>query len=509
MQTPFPSTLAALGLSAVLAGCAVAPAYVRPASPVPASATGYTAGAAPATTASAAVPLGQAQQLVEGPVPAQWWRAFRSPALDALVDEALRASPTLAAAEAVLSQARELYAAQAGTTQRPQVDLALGAQRQQISPSAQGLPGDTREFGLYNASVGVRYRFDFGGGIDSSLRALAARADLRGHELAGARHTLVANLATVAITRARLAAQLDAQTAILQTQQEQLRLAQVRTRLGQAGPEEVHALTAQAELTRAGLPLLHKQLQQAEHLLAVLAGRPPGQGVPPFTLADFSLPERLPVAVPSEWVRQRPDIQAAEAGLRAAHAELGAAMARQYPQLTLSANLGSQALTPAALFGGQAGVWSLLGQLTQPLFNAGLPAEKRAAQAALEAAAAGYQRVVLEALRNVADSLRAVEHDAQALAALALSVQASERQQQVVQRQYRAGIASHLQVVVAEQQLLQARTGLIAAQAQRLADSVALSAAMAGEPASPPAPAAQAAPSAPSALAAAPISQQE
>ena len=104
---------------------------------------------------------------------------------------------------------------------------------------------------------------------------------------------------------------------------------------------------------------------------------------------------------------------------------------------------------------------------------------------------------------------RQVEHDAQALAALALSVQASERQQQVVQRQYRAGIASHLQVVVAEQQLLQARTGLIAAQAQRLADSVALSAAMAGEPASPPAPAAQAAPSAPSALAAAPISQQE
>ena len=151
MQTPFPSTLAALGLSAVLAGCAVAPAYVRPASPVPASATGYTAGAAPATTASAAVPLGQAQQWVEGPVPAQWWRGFGSPALDALVDEALRASPTLAAAEAVLSQARELYAAQAGTTQRPQVDLALGAQRQQISPSAQGLPGDTREFGLYNA----------------------------------------------------------------------------------------------------------------------------------------------------------------------------------------------------------------------------------------------------------------------------------------------------------------------------------------------------------------------
>lgn len=167
-------------------------------------------------------------------------------------------------------------------------------------------------------------------------------------------------------------------------------MAGVRERLGQAAPEEVSALTVQAELTRASLPLLRKQLQQAEHLLAVLAGRQPIQGVPAFTLADFSLPTQLPVSVPSEWARQRPDIQAAEAALRAAHGELGAAYARQYPQLNLSANLGSQALTTSALFGGAAAVWSVAGQLSQPLFNAGLPAERRAAQAALDAAAANY-----------------------------------------------------------------------------------------------------------------------
>ena len=107
-------------------------------------------------------PLGNAQQVVDGTVDAQWWRALRSPALDALVEDALRASPTLAAARAALAQSRELHAAQAGSTQLPQVDLGLGAQRQQISPAAQGLPGDTREFSLYSASVGVRYRFDFG-----------------------------------------------------------------------------------------------------------------------------------------------------------------------------------------------------------------------------------------------------------------------------------------------------------------------------------------------------------
>ena len=470
--------LASLAAALLLAGCAALPPYQPPAVP---QAAGYTDGSAVSTTASSDVPLGQAQQVVVGTMDAQWWRTLGSPTLDALVDEAFRASPTLAAAEAVLVQARELHAAQAGSTQLPQVDLGFGAQRQQVSPSSQGLPGDTREFSLYNANVSVRYRFDFGGGTDSSLRALAARAEIRQDELASARHALAANLATTAITRARLAAQIDAQSAILRTQEELIRLAQVRTRLGQAAPDEVSALTAQAELTRAGLPPLNKSLQQTEHLLAVLAGRAPAQGVPAFTLADFTLPERLPVTVPSEWARQRPDILAAEAGLRAAHADMGVAYSRQYPRLDLGASLGSQALTTTALFGGSAAVWNVVGQLSQPLFNAGLPAERRAAQAALEAAAANYQRVVLEALRSVADALRAVEHDAQALAALARSVQAAEEQHRVLERQYRAGAASPVQLLVADQQLLQARSGLIAAQALRLADTAALGAALAGE----------------------------
>lgn len=463
----------------LLAGCATAPPYRPP--PVPEIAS-FTSGAMPAATASADGPLAQAQQMVDGVVDAQWWRVLRSPVLDALVAEALRANPTLVNAEALLVQAHEMYAAQAGATQLPQIDLGLAAQRQQISPGSQGLPGDNREFSLYNASIGVRYRFDFGGGIDSSLSALAAHADIRRHELSAALNVLAANIATAAITRARLAGQIDAQMAVLDVQNELIRLAQVRTRLGQASPDEVHALTAQAELTRAGLPLLHKQLLQSEHLLAVLAGRPPGQGVPSFTLADFRLPDHLPVSVPSQWVRQRPDIQAAEAGLRTAHAELGAAFARQYPQFNLGAALGSQALTTSALFGGPAALWNLIGQLSQPLFNAGLPAERHAAQAALEAAAANYQRVVLEALRNVADALRAVEHDARALAALSRSVQAAEEKLRVLERQYAAGTANPVQLLVAKELLLQARSGLVAAQAQRLVDTVALNAALAGDP---------------------------
>lgn len=450
----------------LLAGCAATPPYQAP--PQPAD-TAFLADPLPPSTVTA------------NTHPA-WWKALQSPALNALVDEALIASPTLAAAEAALKQAQEVYASQAGSTQLPQVNLGVGAQRQQISPSSQGLPGDTRAFSLYSASVGVQYHFDFGGGIDHRLHALAARTEIRQHEQAAARNSLVAQLVSTAVMRARLAAQLQTQQAILRTQEELLRLAEVRARLGQIASDEVSALLSQMQASRAGIPGLQKQLQQADHLLAILVGRTPAQGVPAFALHDFQLPRELPVAIPSEWARHRPDIQAAEASMRAAHAEMGVAYARQYPQLSLNASLGSQALTTSALFGGQAAVWGLMGQISQPLFNAGLPAERRAAQAALDAATANYQRVVLESLRNVADALRAVEHDAQTLDALSRSVDALQQRREVVQRQQQRGTVSLLQTLAADQQWLEASVGLDNARAQRLLDTVALNAALAGDP---------------------------
>ncbi len=211
----------------------------------------------------------------------------------------------------------------------------------------------------------------------------------------------------------------------------------------------------------------------------MLAGRAPGAGgVPEFTLADFTLPAELPLIVPSQLVRQRPDIQAAEALLHAANADYGVAVAKLYPQLNLSASLGSQALSSGALFGNGSAVWGLVGQLTQPLFNPGLPAEKRAALAAFDAAAANYQSVVLEALRQVADTLRAVENDAQRLAALAAADAAAQEALQMVEQQYRLGAASYVQLLIARQQAQQTRLGVSAAQAQRLADSVTLFQAM-------------------------------
>ena len=146
-----------------------------------------------------------------------------------------------------------------------------------------------------------------------------------------------------------------------------MQLTRERLRLGQAAPDDVLALQTQVEQTRAGLPLLRKQHQQSEHLLAVLAGRPPGaEGLPTFTLTEFTLPTDLPLLVPSELVRRRPDTQAAEALMHAANAEYGVAVSKMYPQVVISASLGSQALSTGALFGSGTAVWSLIGQLTQP-----------------------------------------------------------------------------------------------------------------------------------------------
>ncbi len=463
----------ALLLAALLAGCAAGPDYQTP-TPLADSALPQPVINAPNSASSSAFGAAQTWS-ADMDLEAPWWQQLGSPNLDALIAEALQASPTLAAAQAQLRQAEELQGAQERATKLPRADLGVGSARQHSSPSAQGLPGDGRTFSLHSASVSVQYQLDVSGGNRRALQALAARTDYRRYQLAGARLDLAARVASTAITQARIAAQAEALEAIASNQSSQTDIAQERLRLGQAMPADVQALQAALEQTRASALLLRKQAQQSAHLLAVLAARTPGaEPLPAFRLQDFTLPAALPQVLPSEMVRQRPDIQAAEALVRVASAEHGVAVARMYPQIRLSANLGSQALTTGALFGGSSAVWGLIAQLTQPLFDPALPAQRRAALAGLDAAAAQYQSVVLESLRSVADALRASEADAQVLATLERADTAAQASLETTQQQLALGAASYVQWLVAQQQALQLRSSLVAAQAQRLADSAAL-----------------------------------
>ncbi len=468
----------ALGV-ALLGGCAAGPDFIPPEAPAVA---GYTATALPSHTAAAPVALGAAQRFAaEAPVNARWWERFGSPRLNVLIERALESSPTLGAAEATLRQTRHALEARAGATRLPQANAGLGAQRQQVNNAASGLAGGERLFNLYNANVSVSYSLDLSGGNRRALEALAAQADYQQFQLGGARLTLAANVITAAIVQAQLAGQIQASERILAAQEEQLGITRRRVALGAASQAEVLALQTQMEQTRAGIPPLRNKLEQTNHLLAVLVGQPPGfAAMPQFTLADFNLPTELPLSLPSELARKRPDIRAAEALLHAATARYGVAVSNFYPRITLSANAGSQALTTAGLFGSGSLVWGLAGQLTQPLFNGGLRAEARAAEAEIDAAAANYRQTVLQALRNVADVLRALDADAQALAAYAAADAAAQESLHLVQQQHALGAASYLQWLVAQQQAQQTRIGLVALQAQRLADTAALYQAMGG-----------------------------
>ncbi|HMA32588.1 MAG TPA: efflux transporter outer membrane subunit [Casimicrobiaceae bacterium] len=467
--------------SAILAGCTtVGPDFAAPAAP---GVEGYTRGKLPAATASAPAPLGEAQRLGGAEaVPREWWRQFGSAKLDDLVARALAHSPTLAAAEATLRQAKQTYAAQAGSTLYPTVNGRLGASRNQTESSGSGLRNGTGNlYSLYNAGISVNYNLDLFGGNRRQLEALAAQADYEGFQLAAARLALAGNVVTAAFSQAQFAAQVDATEAIIKAQQDQLDIARKRFELGASARSEVLTLETQLEQNRASLPLLVNRMQQADHLLAVLIGQAPGAvDIPRFALSDFTLPQSLPVVVPSELVRGRPDIQASAALLHVATAQYGVAVASLYPQINLSAALGTQALTVGGLFGPGTLVWALAGQLAQPLFDAGLKSAANAAEASLQAAGANYEQTVLLALRSVADALRTLESDAKALEAQAAADAAAQESLTLVEQQYELGAASYLQLLISQQQARQTRVFLILAQAQRLADTAALYQAMGG-----------------------------
>lgn len=471
--------LAALALS--LAGCAsVGPDFKQPAAPAVAT---YTRKPLPVQTG--VVPgaqMGGAQHFAIGqPISTTWWQSFGSAKLNSYIEQALRSSPTLQAAQATLLQAQQTYEAQAGSSLYPQVNAKLGAQRQSTNTAAFGQPGGERIFNLYNAGLAVSYNFDLFGGNRRALENYAAQADYQRYQYEGARLTLAANVVTATIMQAQYAAQISASETILAAQQKQLEIAGLRFKLGAVARGEELTLRTQVEQTRASIPPLRNKLDQTNHLLAILAGQAPGAAdVPQFALADFSLPAELPIVIPSELVRQRPDIQASEALLHAANAQYGVAIAAGYPQINLSATLGSQALAASSLFGPSSTIWSLAGQLAQPLFNAGLKSGVNAAQAGLDAATANYQQTVLQALRNVADVLRALDNDAQTLAAQTAADAAAQAALDLMQQQYQLGSASYLQLLTAQQQAQQTRINLITAQVQRLTDSAALYQSMGG-----------------------------
>jgi NodT family efflux transporter outer membrane factor (OMF) lipoprotein len=470
-----------LGIGSLLGACAVGPDFHVPEAPAVAQ---YTAGVQPAATVSSAGAGGVAQHFDAGmDIPAQWWTLFHSPQLDALVRQALLNSPLLAQAKATLRQASASFNGQIGATRYPQADLQLSNTRQQIDTAALGIPNvpQAGPFTLYNVSLDVSYTVDAFGANSRMLEGLQAQVDNQADELQAARLALVANVVTAAIRQASLHAQIVKSEQMLQLQRLQLGIMEQRFAAGGIAERDVRnqrLLVAQGE---ASLPSLRQQLAQVSHQLAIYLGKAPAQAeVRPLDLNALTLPDTLPLSLPSALVRQRPDIRAAEASLHQASAQVGAATANLYPQLTLSASAGAEQMHISDL-ADSLNVWNIGLKLMQPLFHGGaLRAKKRAAVAAYDAAAAGYQQTVLLALQQVADSLRALENDAQALQARTQAAANAESSLAITLRQYQAGGISHLSLLDAQRQQMQTDLDRTVAQAARYTDTVALLQALGG-----------------------------
>jgi NodT family efflux transporter outer membrane factor (OMF) lipoprotein len=464
--------------SLLLCGCAVGPDFRRPAAP---AVDGYTAEPVTATTGG---PDGEAQHFVRGgDIPAQWWRLFRSPQLDALIAQALAANPDLKAAQAALAAARETALAGRGAYY-PSVSAGLSANRQQ-DPSGALAPVPSSNASLYNlmtAQVSVSYAPDVFGLNRRTVESLDAQAQAARYEMIASDIALSANVAVTAIQIASLREQIQATQELAGVDAHMLSIMRYQLAKGYVGRLDVAAQETQLAQVNASLAPLRTQLAQQRHRLAVLAGRFPSQAAADdFTLASLQLPHDLPLSLPSALVAQRPDVLQAQANLHAASAQVGVAIANRLPNITLSADAGSTALAIGQLFKPGSGFWGLGAAVAAPIFEGGaLMHQERAAKAAYTQAAEQYRSTVLGAFQNVADTLVALQQDAQAWQASATANDAAKVTLDLSQRQWKDGYAGYLAVLGAEQAALQARISLAQAQASRYADTVALFQALGG-----------------------------
>ena len=465
----------------LLAGCAAGPNFERPSAP---DIRGYTREPLPAQTASADIAGGKAQRLVQGrDIPGQWWTLFHSPPLNALIEQSLKANPSLEAAQAALRQAQENVYAQEGFFY-PNIQASFSASRQKnatstISPT---LTSGAPLFTLYTPQVSVSYTLDVWGGNRRQVESLKAQADALQFQLEATYLTLTSNVVAAAVQEASLRAQIAATGEVIRIESEQLEVMRSQYTLGAIAMADVVAQEATLAQTEATLPSLQKQLAQQRDLLAALAGRfPIAEPDEKFEFSTLELPQDLPLSLPSELVEQRPDVRSAEAQLHAASAQVGVAIANQLPQITLSASGGSTATQISQLFTSGTGFWSLAGALTQPLFDGGtLLHRKRAADAALDQAAAQYRSTIITAFQNVADVLHALHYDATALNASLRAERAAAASLDIARRALELGSISYLSLLNAEQTYQQTVIPLAQARANRYADTAALFQALGG-----------------------------
>jgi NodT family efflux transporter outer membrane factor (OMF) lipoprotein len=460
-----------------LPACAVGPDFKRPAAP---TATGYGSAPVQGQTVSADGTAGNAQHFIAAmDIPGQWWTLFQSPKLDHVVEQALKANPDVGAAQAALRQAHELYLAQwTGFFPTVQGNFSADRARNALGSIANptSLPQTNPYYNLYTAQLTVSYLPDVWGATRRQVEIAKAQAESTRFQLEATYLTLSSNVVVTVVQEASLRGQIAATLRALELQHQLTEFVQKQRLLGTASDLEILAQQSLEAQTAQTLPPLQKQLGQTRDALTALLGRlPADEPEETFRLDELALPADIPVSVPSKLIEQRPDVRQAEENMHMASAAVGVAIADMLPQFAITGDIGSSALKLQQLFTPYTGFWNVGASLTQTLFDSGaLLHKKRAADAALDQAAAQYRAAVILACQNVADSLRALQSDADALKASAAAERAAKQTLDFARQQRLLGTISLVAVLNAEQSYVQAELSLVQAQANRFADTAGL-----------------------------------
>src|SRR6516164_3612077 len=466
----------------LIAGCAVGPNFKKPPAP---NVSVYTPTPLSTTSSTVNAPGGEAQHFRNIDIPSEWWALFHSKALNDLIERSLKANYDIKAAQAALKVARENVLAQKGAFY-PSVTGSFSASRnktsQELSPfTASG----ALYYNLYTPQVSVSYVPDVFGLNRRTVESLAAQAEQARFALAASHITLSSNVVAAAIQEASLRAQIDATRQLIASSSNLVQV--VRNQLAKHAATRADLAAQQSQLAQvtATLSPLLKQLAQQRDLLAALSGGLPSEELAEkFELSNLQLPQRLPVSLPSRLVQQRPDVRQAEENMHSASALIGVAVANRLPNFELTADAGTMALTAAKMFSAGAGFWDLGASVTQPIFQGGtLLHKERAARAAYVQAAEQYRSTVVTAFQNVADTLNALQRDAEALKSAAAAADAAKVTLDLTRRQLETGAAgetNQLALLNASQTYQQSTINLVQAQANRYADTAALFQALGG-----------------------------
>jgi NodT family efflux transporter outer membrane factor (OMF) lipoprotein len=498
---------AAAAIVMLLSACAVGPDFLRPDPP---NNAGYSPKSLPTRTASASAYGGDVQHFIEGrDVPFDWWTTFQCPALNALVEKALRANPTIEQAKAALQQAQEYVYAQQGyfyPTVQANYQYAYyavaGNLANSVAPGVQGngtaieafqnptnnpiAPGaahnKTLYFAFHTAQLTVGYAPDVFGLNRREVESLEAQAAVQGYELEATYITLAANVVAAAIQEVSVRTQIAAVKEIIDVNTKGLELLRAQQKAGYAMGIDVAAQEAALAAAKALLPPLESQFEQTRDLIRALVGNLPNEDVDQkFELSSLHLPTDLPLSIPSKLVAQRPDVAAAEEQLHAANAEVGIAVANRLPIFSLTGAVGGTATIFDQMFAPGGPFWTIIGNVAGTVFDGfTLLYQERAADQALYQAAAQYRSTVIAAYQNVADTLHALVSAADELSAANEAERAAKKTLDLTRAQKVGGYVNYLVLLQAEQAYEQALLTLVQAQTTRFGDTAALFEALGG-----------------------------